>query len=101
MDRSLLVSKYRRRTFYFLAVLICILLGSARFLALPRLSKEETSSVSTITGNILDNLLAAAIVSIAVTTLILWLMPPTGGTAVMEVVEPVRIKETLQEALDQ
>jgi len=90
---------YRRRIFFGSAIAGLVALVSLRFFVLHRFG-GQTLPLPNILSSIIDNLLVALIASIAVTALVIWLTPPVMKTAVMEVVEPFRIRETLHQALD-
>jgi hypothetical protein len=98
MKKELIETKYRRRLLIGSATVAIIALMSMRFFIIPYLTGQEMPSLSNILYSILDNLLVALIASITVTFLGIWLTPPGKETAVIETIEPSKIRETLNEA---
>ena len=92
-------NRYKRRVFFAGAFIACIALIAIRFFIVPYFSGQPPANLETILNSIVDNLLVALVASIAITLLALWLTSPSVEIAVMKVVEPIQIRETLQEAL--
>lgn len=96
--RDLLEAKYRRRVFFTLVVILLMLLLVLRFFVLPAISDADLLTWDVIASRSLETIFGAVVASVAVTSLILWLSPSARQKAVMEIIPPFRIKETLEEA---
>ena len=57
-----------------------------------------STSFLPILGSVDDDLIAALVATLAIAALLLWLTPPALSSAEVEVIEPWRIGEVLQEA---
>ena len=92
-------TRYRQRIFLGSAALAGVVLLLLRFYVIPGISGGEMPTWEVILIDIVDNLLAAVIAAFGIALILKWAIPQPVKTAKMEVVEPFRIRETLQEAL--
>lgn len=95
---ELLETTHRRRLVFASAIATLIALLSIRFFLIPYLTNKPFVAIDEIAALIIDNLLVALISSMVVTFLVLWLVPPSRRNTAIEVVEPQRMREVLQEA---
>lgn len=89
---------HRRRLVFSSAIATIIALASTRFFLIPYITNEPFPSFGEIIILVLDNLLVALISSTILAALVLWLVPPFKKSAAIEVIEPLKIREVLQEA---
>lgn len=98
--KGTMTQKYKLvRWFYISSGAAIVVIILCRFFVLPSLAGPKFPSPWETTGHILDVFLAALLASVAVTSLREWLSPAME-TAMMEIIEPYRIREVLRQALE-
>jgi hypothetical protein len=97
-SEKFLSKKYYRRILLASGLSTAIALIAIRFFVIPYFTKQPVQDFTSIINAIIDNLFAALVSSLAVTLLILWLLP-TSSKSNVNVVEPYELKSVLQESL--
>ena len=96
---DLLTDKYRRRWFVAASVAALLALLATRFLLLPRIWSLPANTLPQVFDSLLETFITSLAASLMIAAVVSWLTPPMAVTATMEVVEPVAIKHTLEQAL--
>jgi len=93
--------KYYRRILFASGLSTAIALIATRFFIIPYFTKQPVQDFTSILSAIIDNLFAALVSSLAITLLILWLLPASSKSTDTNIVEPAELKSVLRESLTQ
>lgn len=98
---DLLSTKYHRRILFASGIAALLAIGSLRFFIIPYFTKQPIQDLPSIISSILDSLMVALISSMVITALVLWLIPPSRQKALVKIIQPFELKDTLADALVQ
>ncbi|MFQ3545804.1 hypothetical protein Q7A53_17125 [Halobacillus rhizosphaerae] len=95
---KILLSKYARRTFFFISLILFIILLLIRLLLMPALSNLLDENIFNIINTMIDALFSTGVSTVVIASLAFWLTPRVVKKSQMEIVEPKQVKDYLERA---
>lgn len=97
--KQILSKKHYRRSFIIIFGVSLMLLIGIRHLVLPLFDSSLRISFIQVIGSLIDGLAVSLIITVVLSTFILWITPDVMSLSRMDVIEPREIRELLEQAM--
>lgn len=97
--KQILSKKHYRRSFLIIFGLSLMLLISVRYFILPLFDSSLKISFAQIIGSLINGLIVSLIITVSLSSFVLWLTPDVMSISHMDVIEPREIRELFESAM--